>query len=271
MDLKIEAVTEIAIAAGKIIQRVRADGFEVEHKGIDDPVTRADRAADELLHNELLALFPCGWLSEETADSPDRMDERYLWVVDPLDGTKEFIGGIPEYAVAVALVEDGSPRLGVVHNPVTGETFWAERGRGAFRATSHQTGESIRVAEGNLLFASRSELRYGEFDPFVDAWEVEACGSIAYKLARIAGGDAAATFSRGPKWEWDVCAGSFLIQEAGGHAADLLGGSLLFNKPFPKVKGILAGAPDACQRAFTQIKILPPSDRMEAEFPAAGE
>lgn len=271
MDLKIEAVTEIAIAAGKVIQGVRADGFEVEQKGIDDPVTMADRAADELLHNELLALFSCGWLSEETADSPDRLQERYLWVVDPLDGTKEFIGGIPEYSVAVALVEDGSPRLGVVHNPVTGETFWAERGKGAFRGTSTQTGAPIRVAESGLLFASRSEIKYGEFDPFSADWAVEPCGSIAYKLARIAGGDAAATFSRGPKWEWDVCAGSFLIHEAGGHATDLFGGRLLFNKPFPKVKGILAGAPDACQRAFAQIQNLPPSDRMEAEFPAAGE
>ncbi len=271
MDLKIEAVTEIAIAAGKLIQEVRANGFEVEHKGIDDPVTRADRAADELLHNELLALLPCGWLSEETADSPDRLEERHLWVVDPLDGTKEFIGGIPEYSVAVALVEEGAPRLGVVHNPVTGETFWAERGRGAFRGMSLQTGEPIQVVEGGLLFASRSELKYGEFDPFADDWAVEPCGSIAYKLARIAGGDAAATFSRGPKWEWDVCAGSFLIQEAGGLATDLLGGRLLFNKPFPKVKGILAGAPDACEKAFAQIQTLPPSDRMEAEFPAADE
>jgi myo-inositol-1(or 4)-monophosphatase len=268
MNPNIEAVTEIAIAAGKIIQEIRRNGFEVEHKGADDPVTKADQAADQLLHDELLTLLPCGWLSEETADSPERLEHSHLWVVDPLDGTKEFIGGIPEYSVAVALVEDGLPRLAVVHNPATGETYWAQRGGGAFRGTSPQTGERIQVAEGNLLFASRSELKYGEFEPFVGEWSIEPCGSIAYKLARIAAGDAAATFSRGPKWEWDVCAGSFLIHEAGGHASELLGGKLLFNKPFPKVKGILAGAERACLRALAQIETLPPSERMEKEFPS---
>jgi myo-inositol-1(or 4)-monophosphatase len=271
MNPNIEAVTKVAVAAGRIIQEVRREGFDVEHKGADDPVTRADRAADQLLHDELLTLLPCGWLSEETADSPERLEQRRIWVVDPLDGTKEFIAGIPEYAVAVALVEDGEACLAVVHNPATGETFWAERGGGAFRGTSGQTSVRIRVVEGDLLFASRSELKYGEFAPFVDSWAVKPCGSIAYKLARIAAGDAAATFSRGPKWEWDVCAGSFLIQEAGGHASELLGSKLLFNKPFPKVKGILAGAEGACGRALAQIETLPPSERMEKEFPAASE
>lgn len=270
MNLEIDAVTEIVRAAGAAIEKIRAQGFEVEDKGKDDPVTRADRAADEILKGGLLDLYPCGWLSEESADDPTRLDETFVWIVDPLDGTKEFVLGIPEYSVSVSLVNNGSAVVGVVHNPVTGETFVAQRGTGAHRLDAAGEQTPLRVAEGNLLLASRSELRYGEFDPFQAGWRIEACGSIAYKLGRVAAGEAAATFSRGPKWEWDVCAGSLLIAEAGGSASSVLGSTLRFNQPFPKVKGILAGAPHAAERALTTISSIPPSARMEAEFPGAG-
>ncbi len=208
----------------------------------------------------------CGWLSEETADNPSRLEQQRLWVVDPLDGTKEFVKGIPEYSVAVALVDAGRAILGVVHNPATDETFWAERGAGAFK-----NGTAIRVAEGSSLLASRSEIKRGEFAPFMQRdWDIRHCGSIEYKLALIAEGAGAATLSRGPKWEWDVCAGAVIVEEAGGVATDVFGSPFTFNQPFPKVKGILAGAPEAYRLALKEAVAMGASDRMN-EFADAGD
>ncbi|HSG81808.1 MAG TPA: 3'(2'),5'-bisphosphate nucleotidase CysQ [Gemmatimonadota bacterium] len=256
----IDAVVAAAEAAGRVIQEVRGSDIHVESKGDAGPVTLADREADSLLKARLLELAKVGWLSEETADDPKRLNKSRLWIVDPLDGTKEFVAGLPEYCVAVALVEAAQPVIGVVHNPATGDTFWAERGRGAFC-----NGRKIRVAEGRKLLASRSELKRGEFEPFQANWDVTATGSIQYKLALIAAGEAAVTFSRGPKHEWDVCAGALIVVEAGGLATDLFGGKLTYNQPFPKVKGVLAGAPGAYARAGAQVEATGASDRM-AEF-----
>lgn len=251
-------VRDVAVKAGLLIERIRQEGFEAMSKEDKSPVTRADHEADAVLKKELLALEPVAWLSEETADNPDRLEASRLWVVDPLDGTKEFMKGLPEYSVAIALVENGEPILGVVHNPVTGETFSAARGAGAFK-----NGQRIHVREGDLLLASRSETARGEFTPFEGKWQVKPVGSIEYKLALIAAGEAAVTFSRGPKHEWDVCAGAIIITEAGGLATELFGEPLRFNQPFPKVKGILAGAPRAYETARTQVASIGASDRMD--------
>lgn len=253
-----EGACRAAVSAGYLIEQVRAEGFDTSAKADRSPVTRADREADALLKKELLELLPVAWLSEETADNPDRLSETRLWVVDPLDGTKEFVKGLPEYSVAIALVGNGEPLLGVVHNPATGDTFSAARGMGAFH-----NGQRIRAKEGNDLLASRSEIARGEFEPFEAEWNVRAVGSIEYKLALIAAGQAAATFSRGPKHEWDVCAGALIVSEAGGLATDVFGGPLRYNQPFPKVKGILAGAPGAFARASEQIAAIGASDRMD--------
>jgi len=240
-----------------LVTDVAARGFAVQSKGGAGPVTEADRAADAYLKRELPGIVSAAWLSEETADDPSRLAAARVWIVDPLDGTREFTQRIPEYAVAVALVEDGAPILGVVHNPASGDTFWAARGGGAFK-----NGRPIRVAEGNALLASRSEVGKGEFAPFTAAWDLRSVGSIALKLALVAAGEAAATLSRGPKHEWDVCAGALIVEEAGGRVSDAFGAPLAFNQPFPKVPGVLAGAPAAYARALTQLRTVGPSERM---------
>ncbi|HXG46804.1 MAG TPA: 3'(2'),5'-bisphosphate nucleotidase CysQ [Methylomirabilota bacterium] len=249
------AVIEAARRAGARIQEVRAD-TAVDTKADESPVTRADRESDDILKAALMPLAQAAWLSEETADSEGRLTARRVWVVDPLDGTKDFIEGIPEYAVAVALVQDEIPVLAVVHNPATGDTFWAERGGGAFR-----NGRRIHVAEGGTVLASRSETKYGEFAQF-PSWDVRPVGSIEYKLALVAAGEAAVTWSRGPKHEWDVCAGALIVQEAGGIATELAGTPLRFNQPRPKVRGILAGAPSTYARALTELAAVGASGRM---------
>lgn len=253
----VEAVRE----AGRTVEEVRREGFDVEEKEGQGPVTRADRRADDLLRERLTGLRSAAWLSEESVDDPSRAEADRLWIVDPLDGTKEFVEGVPQYTVAVALVEDGRTEIGVVHNPATAETFHAVHGAGAFL-----DGEPIRVRESQVLLASRTELSRGEFDPFRDAWTVRPTGSTQYKLALVAAGQGAATFSRGPKWEWDVCAGELLVREAGGRCTELLGTELEYNKPFPKVRGMLAGAPEAHERARRRLEDVGAADRMREDF-----
>lgn len=260
-DLAREVVDAVR-EAGRTVEEVRRQGFDVEQKKGQGPVTRADRGADDLLRERLTALRDGAWLSEESADDPSRKDAERLWIVDPLDGTKEFVEGVPQYSVAVALVERGRIVLGVVHNPATAETFHAERGEGAYL-----NGEGIRVRESEVLLASRTELSRGEFDPFREEWTVRPTGSTQYKLALVAAGEGGATFSRGPKWEWDVCAGELLVREAGGRCTELPGTDLEYNKPFPKVRGMLAGAPEAHERARRRLEDVGPAERMREDFP----
>lgn len=256
------AVVRAVQEAGRVVEDVRRQGFEVEEKEGRGPVTRADFGADRLLRDRLTALRPGAWLSEESADDPDRRNAERLWIVDPLDGTKEFVEGVPQYTVAAALVEGGAPLLGVVHNPATDDTFHAVRGDGAFR-----DGDPVAVRESERLLASRTELARGEFEPFRDDWTLRPAGSTQYKLALVAAGEGGATLSRGPKWEWDVCAGALLVEEAGGRCTELLGTELEYNKAFPKVRGMLAGAPAPYERARRRLSEVGPAERMREDYP----
>ena len=131
--------------AGEVIMGFYQGAFEVQEKAPNNPVTDADVAADTLLRTKLLALLPeAGWLSEETIDSPERLEKEYVWVVDPLDGTKEFVFGIPEFSVSVALVQHGLPIFGAVFNPVTDAMFTAVKGQGVF-LNGEKTAASTRT------------------------------------------------------------------------------------------------------------------------------
>jgi myo-inositol-1(or 4)-monophosphatase len=243
MDNLLNETIEITLAAGAAIMGYYRDrnSFSVTDKAPDNPLTDADLAADRLLRQRLLALLPeAGWLSEETVDQPDRLDKELVWVVDPLDGTKEFVLGIPEFTVSVALVERGKPLLAVIYNPPTGELYHAYRGQGlTFNGRAQGTSPRRELA-GAAIDASRSERKRGEFEPFEEALAIRTVGSIAYKLARVAAGQADATWSRGPKNEWDICAGALLVQEGGGRCVDLEDRPFTFNRPWPKVNGIIA-------------------------------
>ena len=120
-----------AIEAGKVILKYYKSKYEIKDKSYHNPVTTADKEADEIIKQILVNNFPnYGWLSEETVDSKKRLLKEKVWVVDPLDGTKEFIEGVPNFVVSIGLVKDGSPILGILYNPVTKELFSASKGRG---------------------------------------------------------------------------------------------------------------------------------------------
>lgn len=234
-------VEKITAGAGDKIKAFYRSSFEVEEKSPDNPVTDADKAADDFLKDALTTLLPeAGWLSEETVDNEDRLSKELVWIVDPLDGTKEFVMGIPEFSVSVALVKNGQPVIGAIYNPITDEMVSAYAG-GGVRLNGQPCSASQREElTGSKIDASRSERKRGEFEPFEESLDILTMGSIAWKLARSAIGVADATWSRGPKHEWDICAGVLLTIEGGGHCVDLDGNAFKFNKSWPKVNGIIA-------------------------------
>ena len=233
--------TEIVITAGETIMEFFRDTFQVSEKSPDNPVTDADLAADRLLHERLCEILPqAGWLSEETIDDLERLRRPLTWIVDPLDGTKEFVLGIPEFSVSVALVAFSQPILGIVYNPGSAELYTCLKGSGVYLNEKPAQVSNKRVLAGMTVDASRSERKRGEFEPFEQLMNVRTLGSIAYKLARVAAGQADATWSRGPKNEWDICAGTLLVAEAGGHSVDLDSHPFQFNKAKPQISGIIA-------------------------------
>src|SRR5262249_48805558 len=169
-DLKreIELARKAARHAGDILRKHwHKGGYEIGSKGRDNPVTEADLEADRALKTMLHGAFPdYGWLSEETVDNEDRLNRSRVWIVDPLDGTKEFIKGIPEFCVAVGLVEDGVPVLGVTYNPIRREMFWAARGIGCHLNSNPVRVTRTRVLHRATVFASRSEEARGEWQVF---------------------------------------------------------------------------------------------------------
>jgi myo-inositol-1(or 4)-monophosphatase len=230
-----------ARAAGDIIRSHYHTRYDVDYKGKDSPVTIADRDANHKIHEIIQGEFPHdGWLSEETVDSPERLSCRRVWVVDPMDGTKEFIQKIPELAVSIALVEDGSPVVGVAYNPIHDQLCWAVRGQGAWSNDRRlQVSPATQLQDATIL-ASRSETQRGEWEKFSSQFRIQQTGSAAYKMALIAIGDADATFTLVPKNEWDICAGVLLVEEAGGTVSHLDGRPLRFNQAKTLLQGLVA-------------------------------
>jgi myo-inositol-1(or 4)-monophosphatase len=241
MQQALATAKEAASRAGKVILSYYSSHYEVQSKGIDNPVTTADLAANQVLHETLLEAFPeAGWLSEESADDAVRLQHDYVWIIDPIDGTREFIQGIDEFVVVVAFVVQQQVEVAVTYNPVRRELFHACRGQGAFCNDQPIRVSTTAHLPGALVLASRTETGRGAWERFRDMLTVRPMGSIAYKLAQVARGQCDLTFSLAPKNEWDICAGTLLVTEAGGQVTDLQGQPFRFNQPETLRAGLIA-------------------------------
>jgi myo-inositol-1(or 4)-monophosphatase len=239
---ELAAAGAAALEAGAILRRHYEEReFTIDHKGKDNPVTTADFEADRKLKELLHDGFPgYGWLSEETVDDRARLDHERVWIVDPLDGTKEFIKKIPEFVVAIALAERGVPVVGVTYNPIRDELFVGARGAGVtLNATSVAVTRRPSLEQATVL-ASRSETSRGEWKAYANRIKIEPIGSVAYKLALVAAGRADATFTLTPKSEWDIASGTALVIAAGGRVTDLAGKTIRFNQDSVKLEGFVA-------------------------------
>ena len=237
----LDRIHQALVAAAGELSSFIPETIHVEHKsGGRGPVTEADRAANRFLY-EALVREGEGWLSEETVDDLARLTMQLVWVVDPLDGTSEFLAGIPEWCVSVAMVENGRPVAGGICNPVTREIFLGALGTGLTYNGQPATASAKTGLDHAIVLASRSELRRGEWERFHNgALEIRPKGSVAYKLALVAAGLADATWTLTPKNEWDVAAGAALIEAAGGIVRSPNNSPLEFNKKSPNLPGLFA-------------------------------
>jgi myo-inositol-1(or 4)-monophosphatase len=244
-DLADLAHARAALAEAMAVLRHHAIGavpFDVKEGA--GPVTAADREVDALLRAALPRQGE-GGLSEESEDDPARLRCRRVWVVDPLDGTRSFVAGRPEYSTSIALVEDGEPVLGAVGNPAAGVVVSGGPGLGLevagepALAWPPPNGADLRV------LASRSEWKRGAWRRYEGAGcRVLPMGSVAYKLALVAAGFADATWTLDPKHEWDVAAGTALVRAAGGEVWLPRGDGPRWNAARPRFPSFAAARPD---------------------------
>jgi len=208
-------------------------------KGGNSPVSAADLAVDSFLKRELGALLPsAGWLSEETIDAPERLGGDLIWLVDPIDGTRDFIRGRPGWAVSVALVSAGRPLFGILDAPARGEFWSGEAGRGSWR-------------NGVRLSASRRSTLPGARVPAhalpkadSDLTLVGQPNSIALRMAMVAADEADLVATLRWGYEWDIGAAALIAREAGAMATDAFGQPLAYNKRDPRAFGVLVCSPE---------------------------
>lgn len=223
-----------------------------QQKGRKGPVTAADHEVDVALR-KFLPREGDAWLSEETVDDPVRLDSKRVWVVDAIDGTLEFVMGVPEWAVSISLIDSGRPVLGLVCNPATGEVFLATSGAASYNGVGCSVQK--RDLAGSTVLASRSEIRRGEWQRFRRApFAYQPMGSIAYKLALVAAGKFAATFTLTPKNEWDIAGGVALVEAAGGVVVDPAGRPFSFNRRDTLLPGLVAGSPEVVDELVSYLR-----------------
>lgn len=251
-------LSEFAIKeASNVILKYYNSSYEVKMKGIGNPVTDADIAVDDILKEILLKETPeFGWLSEETRDSKSRLSKDMVWVIDPIDGTKEFVEGIPNFVISIGLVQMGIPVLGFIYNPISKELFSGYKNNGVkLNGQNCAISSKIKFNQMSML-NSRSETRAGLWESYQEYfYELIPIGSIAYKLAMVAANQADIVASLKPKNEWDICAGHCLINESGGKLVSSLGIEITYNNPNTLISpGLIAGNHDTVNKMLELLQ-----------------
>lgn len=259
---ELDEVSRLAREAGRAAMAFYGRA-SAEIKSGGSPVTEADHAANGVIVPGLREAFPGdAILSEESRDDRSRLDAHRVWIVDPLDGTKEFLAENGEFSIMIGLVEDGEPVLGVVYRPegdvlyraASGTGAWAERGGSGQRLEPDSAGSSLRMV------GSRSHS-----DPLIESMrdalgieDVQPSGSVGIKCALIAEGRRDLYVHPVPYLkEWDTCAPEVILREAGGEVTDCLGNRLRYNKEDTRQPhGILATAPGVHGQVLRTVRPL---------------
>ena len=256
-DRELRIVTEAITTAGAEALRLASQGFEIHIKPDRSPVTSADLAVNGILQDRLLEAFPDdGWLSEESPDDPSRLEKARVWVIDPIDGTKAFISREPEFCISVALIEAGRPVVAAIFNPSTNELFSARQGGGLLLNDEPASWLEHPATRHPMVALSPWEHEIGRYTSLEAQTANRPMRSIAWALALAASGRIHAVATCEPENEWDVAAGTLLIEETGGTMTDGSGQRLEFNRPDPRYRGIVAthpACPDPVQRHLRSI------------------
>lgn len=265
---EITDVSRIVLEAGKLVNQIYNSEFSVSMKQKDDPVTNADTEANRIITDGIQEKYPDdGILSEESSDDLNRLKNDRVWIIDPIDGTREFVSKRDEFCISVGLSKNHRSVLGIILNPATFELFLGIVGVGVFYKKLDSKlqfdfseikfeKKTRRITQENEIAVSRSEFHSGVFDK-QKLWKLEyklkPIGSIAYKLALVALGFFPTTVSLKRKNEWDICAGVGLIEASGKIAFDLEKKEFTFNQSDPIRTGIVAGDLDFVER-FWMLK-----------------
>ncbi|WP_134494279.1 inositol monophosphatase family protein [Microvirga pakistanensis] len=258
-----EAVRDAARQAGAIALPYFRSGEQTAARlwykgqgasGHSSPVTEADIALDTFLKDRLTGILPeAGWLSEETADDPARLGRSHVWVVDPIDGTRAFASGHPDWAVSIALVKDGAPVLGILHAPIHDRLYEAILGGGAWC-----NGDRLRLSET----APPGPARVAGPKPLADRFErntgpverLPKVPSLALRLARVADGSIDVGLVSHNSQDWDIAAADLILREAGGVLTDFSGLPPAYNKPEPRHGEMIAVASRLHPRAIGAMR-----------------
>ena len=243
MDLTDDlALLEAACRAGGEIARRRFEqGCKSWSKQGGSPVTEADLEVDAHLRAVLTAARPgYGWLSEESADNAARLSQRTLFIVDPIDGTVAFLKGRPHFTICAAVVHDGVPVAGVVHNPMLDHLYKAHTGSGAQCNDAPIHVSAFHGLTGCAMLGDRSMLTR----PPWPEMKVETRNSVAYRMTLVADGSFDATVSLSAKRDWDLAAADVILREAGGRITDRQGAALVYNRAEAIQPTMIAAGPD---------------------------
>jgi myo-inositol-1(or 4)-monophosphatase len=208
-------------------------------KGKSSPVSEADIAVDALLRDRLLKILDAGWLSEETEDDPARLQRADVWVVDPIDGTRAYLAGLPDWAISVALVNAGRPVVAALYAPVTDELFLSIAGTGAtLNGVPIKASKGEQIAQAKFSGPKRRLESLATIEPAIQT--MPRVPSLALRLARVATGALDGAFAGPDSHDWDLAAADLLVHEAGGLISTVTGESLVYNRPNPVHDALLA-------------------------------
>lgn len=237
---ELELAKDAALKAGDLIMQYFNKPIEVIEKSPNNPVTEADYKSDELIKSLLKEARPnYGWLSEETIDDNSRKKSDLVWMVDPIDGTRAFIKGLPHFSISIALVKNGQAILGVVYNPATNEMFYAQDQIGAFKNQNQIFASETKSLESAKMLGDRHMFQSKKWPIKWPDFKVEQRNSIAYRIALVASGEFDGAIATTPKNDWDIAAGAIIAKEANAKFADHLGNDFLFNQETPLQRSLV--------------------------------
>jgi myo-inositol-1(or 4)-monophosphatase len=240
----LELITQAARDVGEVALKMREAGLDIATKAGGSPVTNADIHVDQLLKERLGAARPdYGWLSEETADDIARLQQRRLFVVDPIDGTVAYMKNRPWWAVSVAVVEDGKPIAGVVHAPSLNETYAGTRGGGATLNGQAIQASDVADIEDCAMLGDAQMFLHPAWPRKWPTMRIETRNSIAYRMCLVASGAFDAAVALSGKNEWDLAAADLICSEAGAIATDHRGRAFIYNDPNPRAPSLICAAP----------------------------
>ncbi len=261
--MNVETILPLLLKAGEEVLKIYNSDFDITWKKESDPLTQADLLVNKILTEALENLTPnIPILSEESMDNLKRLESQKVWILDPIDGTREFVKKNPEFAISLGFVENGRAKFGFILNPVTKQLIYGGENYGVFYAkdfSQYSAKQVILSYSSNspkpILLLSPSEVRDGLFQDvfWKENFSIQIIGSIAYKLGLLSIGYGDLVISARPKNEWDVCAGIALVLASRQECFTLLDfQEYIFNENNTKKHGLIAGKKEIVDKLIKQ-------------------